>query len=83
MEDAVHVLSASDNFGMTVDPSTALSVFKDMCAHGFITRRGTDCRLSLPSLASRLAEMRQDEDSHSKAVQAIRDAASAYVERKR
>lgn len=76
IEDVVHTLMASDDFGRPVDQNAATKVIEELCASGYVERRLGVCRPALPSLASHLGEMQRDAPSRGKAVQAIRAAVS-------
>ena len=60
IEDVVHTLMASDDFGKPVDKEAAATVIKELCASGYVERRMSVCRPVLPSLASHLKEMQND-----------------------
>ena len=70
IEDVVHALMASDDFGKPVDENTATTVIKELCASGYVERRMNVCRPVLPSLASHLKEMQSNFPPRGKAVQA-------------
>ena len=67
IEDVVHALMASDDFGKPVDKEAAATVIKELCASGYVERRMSVCRPVLPSLASHLKEMQRDTPPHGEA----------------
>ena len=79
VEDALFVLSTSDDAGRPVDEEAAGILFNDLCLNGHVDRLKTDCRPALPSLASHFDEIRRHADPESKAVAAIRSALSACL----
>ena len=83
IEDAVDVLATVDNRGEPVERGTALAVFDELCAEGYVVQQETDCKPALPSMATHLAEKRMAADPHSKAMKAIRPLLDARAERRR
>ena len=57
IEDTVHTLMASDDFGRPVDENTAATVIEELCASGYVEQNMGVCRPALPSLASYLKQM--------------------------
>ena len=74
IEDVVHALMASDDFGKPVEHDTAITVIKDLCASGYVEQRMGVCRPVLPSLASHLKEMQSHAPPRGNAARTTRTA---------